>query len=94
MIFNLLQLLLFDSATKIQTKQEGEKVCLLLKNADGFPMNVRAKRLITVEILRGYVQNVKNYEDMIDYLNNLGGRSRSAEHWINNLIKPVLIMVM
>ena len=31
---------------------------------------------------------------MIDYLNDLGGRSRLAEHWINNLIKPVLIMMM
>ena len=31
---------------------------------------------------------------MIDYLNNLGGGSRLAEHWINNLIKPVLIIMM
>ena len=56
-----------------------------------FSMNERALRLITVEILRGYVDNVKDYEDMIDYLNNLGERSRLAEHWIN---KPVLIMMM
>ena len=45
LIFNLLQLLLFDSATKIQTKQEGEKVCLLLKNADGFCSLQKAKNV-------------------------------------------------
>ena len=59
LIFNLLQLLLFDSATKIQTKQEGEKVCLLLKNADGFCLQNKKCVLVVCKFSKLHSKNAK-----------------------------------
>ena len=59
-----------------------------------FPMNVRALRLTGLEILRGFIDQAESYKNMISILNALGEKSRLAEHWVQNLIKSVLIMMM
>ena len=61
-----------------------------------FPMNMRALRLNMLEILRGYVDisNIHTYNDLISVLNDLASKSTLAKHWITNLIKPVLLMML
>ena len=61
-----------------------------------FPMNMRALRLAAFEILRDHVDlgNITCYDGLIDVLESLGQKSNLAEHWIENLIKPVLLMMM
>ena len=61
-----------------------------------FPMNMRALRLAAIEILRDHVdlENITGYDDLISALDSLSEKSILAEHWIENLIKPVLLMMM
>ena len=51
-----------------------------------FPMNVRALRIVVIEILRGHIDHTVSYKDMINFLDALGRESCLAEHWIQNLI--------
>ena len=57
-----------------------------------FPMNVRALRLVCLEILRGYTADSK--EELDSFLQEMSRKSVTAEHWINNLIQPVMLMMM
>ena len=61
-----------------------------------FPMNMRALRLVAFEILRYHVDlgNITCYDGLIGVLESLSQKSNLAEHWIENLIKPVLLMMM
>ena len=57
-----------------------------------FPMNVRALRLVCMEILRGYITDSK--EELESFYQEISRKSVTAEHWINNLIQPVMLMMM
>ena len=59
-----------------------------------FPMNMRALRFAVIELLRGHVNSLDRYDDRDSLLGDLADRSVLAEHWINNLIKPVLLMML
>ena len=61
-----------------------------------FPMNMRALRFAVLELLRGYVDNadVDSYDNLDSLLCDLATKSIQAEHWINNLIKPVFLMML
>ena len=59
-----------------------------------FPMNIRALRFVVLELLRGFVEEMVEYEDLIMFLNNISEKSRLTEHWINSLIKPVLLIML
>ena len=59
-----------------------------------FPMNMRAWRLVVIELLRGYINDIRSYKELLCFLDTLSSHSILAEHWINNLIKPVLIMML
>ena len=59
-----------------------------------FPMNIRALRIVSLELLRGFIDEQHSYESFVAFLNELSERSRLAEHWIKNLINPVLLMML
>ena len=59
-----------------------------------FPMNVRALPLVTLELLRGLVDEIVDYDDLIFFLDSLARKSYLTKHWVNNLIKRVLIMML
>lgn len=59
-----------------------------------FPMNVRALRMVVEELLRNTIPTFTLYDDMVAELDILASQSRTAKHWVENLIKPVLIMMM
>ena len=58
------------------------------------PMNIRVFRFVVLELLHGFVGEMVEYEDLIMFLNNISKKSRLADHWINNLIKPVLLIML
>jgi len=60
-----------------------------------FPMNVRALRQVTLELLRGYIDDeIPSYTEFNTFLDTISNRNILAEHWVNNLIKPVIVMML
>ena len=59
-----------------------------------FPMNMRALRVVVFELLRGFLNDVESYEEMKERLLELCEKSKLAEHWIQNLVLPVLLMMV
>ena len=59
-----------------------------------YPMNMRALRVVVLELLRGFLGGVESYEDLSKLLVILSGKSKLAEHWVNNLVFPVLLMML
>ena len=59
-----------------------------------FPMNIRALSLAVLELLRGLVDEIVDYDDLIVFLDSLAIKIYLAKHWVNNLIKSVLIMML
>ena len=59
-----------------------------------FPMNLRALRFVVLELLRGYIENFESYNELTTFLNHTASKSCLAEHWVKNLIKPVLLMML
>ena len=57
-----------------------------------FPSNVRALRLLAEEILRNYIADMTNHQQMVDYL-HVSTKSRTAKHWVENMIKPAFPMI-
>ena len=59
-----------------------------------FPMNMRALRFAVMELLKGFIDDVYFFEDLEKIMEFLAQNSMIAEHWINNLIRPVLLMML
>ena len=59
-----------------------------------FPMSMCALRFAVMELLKGSIDDVYSYEDLEKKMEDLIGKSMIAEHWINNLIRPVFLMMM
>ena len=59
-----------------------------------FPMNIRALRIVVVELLRTLIDKDATREDMISTFQTLTDTSQLAKHWIKNLIYPVFLMMM
>ena len=59
-----------------------------------FPMNVRALRIVVVELLQTLIDKDAAREDMISTFQALSDTSQLAKHWIKNLIYPVFLMMM
>ena len=59
-----------------------------------FPMNVRALRMVVEELLREKISTFTSYDEMVEKLDEKASQSRTAKHWVSNLIKPVLIMML
>ena len=58
-----------------------------------FPSNIRALRLLVEEILRGHITNLESYQEMMDVNHDVSSRSRTAKHWVENLIEPVFLLM-
>ena len=60
-----------------------------------FPMNVRALRQVTLELLKGHIDDkITSYSDFLTFFEYISSRNVLAEHWVKNLIKPVLLMML
>ena len=59
-----------------------------------FHMNVRALRIVVVELLWILIDKDAAREDMISTFQTLSDISQLANHWIKNLIYPVFLMMM
>ena len=57
-------------------------------------MNLRALRFVVVELLRGFVDDMVCRGDLDQFLKEVASKSVLAEHWVNNLIKPVFLMML
>ena len=59
-----------------------------------FPQNTRALRMNTEEILCGTMESVESYDDLMLLLEMKAAESRTTNLWVDNLIKPVFIMML
>ena len=59
-----------------------------------FPMNIRALRFAVMELLKGFIDDIYSYEDLEKRMEYLAQNSMIAEYWINNLIRPVFLMML
>ena len=59
-----------------------------------YPMNVRALRFVVIELLKGNIGDLHSYNELVEWLDKLCSQSLLSEHWIKNLIKPVLLMLL
>ena len=57
-----------------------------------FPINIHALRIGCLEFLRGHVDDVKNYNELEDILDQIA-KSRIAKRWYENLTRPILLMM-
>ena len=59
-----------------------------------FPQNVRALHLVTGELLQGLLTDMDTSEELMSALETRAAQSKTNKMWIDNLIKPVMIMMM
>ena len=61
-----------------------------------FPMNIRAMRMVTEELLRHVIENnhLDCYESLMSVLEDLASKSRTTKMWVDALIKPVFVMML
>ena len=59
-----------------------------------FPMNVRALGFAMLELLRDYVGEMKSFQDLAHFLDAYSSKSMLSEHWVDNLIRPVMLIMM
>ena len=59
-----------------------------------FPQNFRALRIVVEELLRDYIINCNNMEEMQNLLTTISSQTRTSKLWVNNLIRPVLYMML
>ena len=59
-----------------------------------FPMNVRVLRFVVLELLRGFVEEMYKYDDLLVLLDAVSEKSRLAKHCVDNLIRPVLLIML
>ncbi|KAI8514535.1 hypothetical protein Bbelb_071260 [Branchiostoma belcheri] len=59
-----------------------------------FPQNFRALRIVTEELLRPHLEGCESHYEMLGALESISSRSITTRLWVQNLIKPVFIMVV
>ena len=61
-----------------------------------FPQNVRALRMVVQELLRDILtsEDLHSHSQLMHVLEEKSRRSRTSKLWVDNLIKPVLIMML
>ena len=60
-----------------------------------FPQNIRALRMLAEEVLRGVFDSntIESKGDLMEVLEDIAKRSRTAKLWVDMLIKPVLLIM-
>ena len=59
-----------------------------------FPMNVRAFRLVIIEVLREFIGEIKDYNEFYLFLKRISEENVLSEHWVKNLVQPILLMLL
>ena len=59
-----------------------------------FRMNVRALRLVVTELLRRFIDDIKDYNKFDLFLKRISEKGILSEHWVKNLVQPVLLMML
>ena len=59
-----------------------------------FPKNLRALRMVVEELLRDVIANFQRYGDLEAYLRETSLKSKTSKHWVDNLIKPIFIILL
>lgn len=61
-----------------------------------YPQNVRALRMVVEELLRGVLgsEQPQTHEQLMQVLEDRSEQSRTTRLWVDNLIKPVMIMML
>ena len=61
-----------------------------------YPQNSRALRIVVEELLRGIITSTEcqTYSQLMDVLEDQAAQSRTTKLWVDNLIKPVLIVML
>ena len=59
-----------------------------------FRINVRALRLVATELLCGFINDIKDYNEFDLFLKRISEESVLSEHWVKNLVQPVLLMLL
>ena len=57
-------------------------------------MYVRALHLVAIEFLRRFIDDVKNCTEFDLFLKRASEGSVLAEHWLKNLVRPNLLMLL
>ena len=63
-------------------------------SGEKFPQNVRALRMVVEELLRYIVTGTDTYDQLVAILDDKASQSRTAKLWVDNLMKPVLLMMV
>ena len=60
-----------------------------------YPQNVRALRMVVEQLLHSVISQdtIQCYSQLMDVLETQASQSRTARIWLDNLIKPVMIMM-
>ena len=58
------------------------------------PMNVRAFRLVIIEVLREFIDEIKDYNEFYLFLKRISEENVLSEHWVKNLVQPILLMLL
>ena len=59
-----------------------------------FPINVRALCLAIIELLCGFTDSIKDYNEFDLLLKRISEESILSEHWVKNLVQTVLLMLL
>ena len=58
-----------------------------------FSQNTRALRIVVEQVLRQILCVVNTFDELMQELKARASKSRTATHWVEKLIRPVLLMV-
>ena len=59
-----------------------------------FPQNTRVLRIVVEQILHEIMCEVYTVDELMQELKARASRSKTAKHWVENLILPVFGMLM
>ena len=57
-------------------------------------VNARAFPLVVIELLRGFIDDIKDYNEFDLFLRRISEESVLSEHWVKNLVQPVLLRLL
>ena len=57
-------------------------------------MNIRGLRLVIIELLRGLIDEVKDYNEFDLILKRISEESVLSEYWVKNLVQAILLIVL
>ena len=57
-------------------------------------MNIRGLRLVIIELLRGLIDEIKDYNEFDLILKRISEESVLSEYWVKNLVQAILLIVL